>query len=365
MTKRELVMDRGRTQSTLRKIARKLLCGLGILLLAGATSSFAAEPGTEDKTDFSKLSLEELLKVDITPINVLGSHTHLAGEFMFGYRMTYQRWEGDLQGSREVDMMEVLDRYPVHHTFMDMYMHMFDVMYAPSDRWTVMAMTEYMEMNMGHMRRNGMMFTTHSEGIGDTEVTGLYNVLGDPRDGRHRLLINGGLSLPTGSIDKSFNGSQLEYMMQLGSGTFDFKPGLTYLGHADPWSWGAQAAGTIRVGENDRDYRLGDAYRLDTWGHYKVTEWFGPSLRMEWNQWGDIHGADTALNRLANPAFDPDLQQGRRLDFLGGLHFYAHKGRLKGLRFSAEGGAPIYQYLAGPNLKTDWLVTFSLSYVIR
>jgi hypothetical protein len=147
--------------------------------------------------------------------------------------------------------------------------------------------------------------------------------------------------------------------------TYDFKPGLTYLGHADPWSWGAHAAGTIHPGKNGRHYSLGDSYRLGAWGHYKVTEWFGPSLRMEWNQWEDISGADPVLNRLNNPAFDASKQEGRRLDLLAGFHLYAPKGPLKGLRFSLEGGCPIYQNLDGPNLKTDWLVTVGLSYVIH
>lgn len=315
--------------------------------------------------DFTSMSIEQLLDAEITPINVLGSHTHLSGEVMFGYRFSYQRWEGDLEGSREVSMAEVLSRYPVHHTFMNMSMHMFDVMYAPSDRWTLMAMGHYMEMDMGHMRRNGTEFTSTAAGIGDTELMALYNLLGDPRGGAHRLVLNGGVSFPTGSVDKTFNGAQLEYSMQTGSGTYDFLPGLTYLGHSDPWSWGAQAAGRIHTGRNDRDYRFGDSYRLSAWGHYKVTDWFGPSLRLEWNQWGNVVGIDPGLNPATNPAFDPDQQQGRRLDLLGGLNFYVDRGPLKGLRFSAEGGMPVYQNLAGPNLKTDWMVTVGLSYTIR
>lgn len=42
--------------------------------------------------------------------------------------------------------------------------------------------------------------------------------------------------------------------MQLGSGTYDALPGITYLAQYGQFSWGAQATATIRLGGNDRDY---------------------------------------------------------------------------------------------------------------
>ena len=46
--------------------------------------------------------------------------------------------------------------------------------------------------------------------------------------------------------------------MQLGSGSFDFLPGLTYTGHAKHYSWGAQGRAEIRLNENsaDRNFKL-------------------------------------------------------------------------------------------------------------
>lgn len=355
-----------RTHRSGIKTLAKGIAGVLAIFLASATSARGADdPEKTDKLDFTSMSIEELLKADITPINVLGSHTHLAKELMFGYRFSYQRWAGNLEGTKEVNMADVLSMHPVHHTSMDMQMHMFELMYAPSDRWTLMAMGQYMSMDMGHVRANGTSFTSTSDGFGDTELMALYTLLGDPRGEGHRLVLNGGVSLPTGAIDQSFNNAPLEYSMQLGSGTVDLLPGLTYLGSSERFSWGAQAAGVVRLGKNDRDYHLGNQYRFGAWGHYKITEWIGPSLRMEWRQWGDIVGADPALNPMTNPAFDADKQAGRRLDLLAGLHLYADRGPAKGLRFDVEGGAPVYQNLNGPNLKLDWMITFGLSYVFR
>lgn len=64
---------------------------------------------------------------------------------------------------------------------------------------------------------------------------------------RHCLHFNAGLSLPTGSIDKQDAtpmgpNSKLPYPVQLGSGTYDLLPGLTYNGQDRDLSWGAQSS---------------------------------------------------------------------------------------------------------------------------
>ena len=68
--------------------------------------------------------------------------------------------------------------------------------------------------------------------------------------GVHHLHANVGLSFPTGSINERDknpmsmgNNVRLPYPMQNGSGTYDFLPGLTYIGKQEVWSWGAQASG--------------------------------------------------------------------------------------------------------------------------
>ena len=43
----------------------------------------------------------------------------------------------------------------------------------------------------------------------------------------------------------------LGYGMQLGSGTWDFHPAITYLGQTENYSYGAQLGGA-RIGDNDQ-----------------------------------------------------------------------------------------------------------------
>jgi hypothetical protein len=320
-------------------------------------------PPSSKPQDLTGMSLEELLHEEIVPINVLGNHTHLQGEFMVGYTYMYEDMGHNQEGTADVSAGQVLQRYPVAHTHMTMQMHMIDLMYAPSDTVTLMAMIPFKDMTMEHLTRTGERPTAYSSGLGDVTFMGLINLLGNPRAMvGQRLVLNAGLSAPTGSIDQTEEGKQLEYSMQLGSGTWDLWPGLTYLGMSENWDWGVQALGTIRLGSNANDYRLGDGYRLSAWTQYKVFDWFGPSARLDWHAWGNIAGADPELNPARNPAFDAKKQWGERLDFLVGINFYVPRGLLKGNRFSIEGGVPLYQNIAGPNMAVDWIISAGWSY---
>src|SRR5205814_3924203 len=138
--------------------------------------------------------------------------------------------EHNLEGTREVSQAEVLSRYPVVHTRMTMEMHMAELMYAPSDRITVMAMIPEREMAMDHVTATAERFTDRTSGIGDVSFMGLFNLLGDPLGKGQRVVLNAGFTAPTGAIDLREGSRQFEYAMQLGSGSWDLLPGLTYLG---------------------------------------------------------------------------------------------------------------------------------------
>lgn len=322
----------------------------------------------EEPTDLTNLSLEQLLELKITTINVLGGHTHLKGQKMVSYHFMLMDMGGYLDGTRRVSEREVFKRFPTLHTSMSMQMHMLEFMYAPSDEVTLMAMLPYRVMSMDHRTRDGRRFPTSSEGFGDVQLMGLITVLGDQRKRGHRLLVNAGLSLPSGSIDqKDFVPGRglalLEYPMQLGSGTVDLLPGLTYLGDTERWAWGAQVLGTVRLGRNSRDYRFGNQLSLTAWGVYRVKDWLAPSLRLQTGFSGRVSGRDPDLDPRSNPEANPRLQGGTRTDLLLGLHFYAPKGPLKDTRLTLEGGFPIHQSLNGPQLKTNWMVSLGISRV--
>src|SRR3979409_97452 len=121
--------------------SRWMLAGV-VACVFGLRAALAvqSEPAPGKVEDLTGMSLEELLHEEIPPINVLGSHTHLKGGFMLGYRYMYMDMSHNQDGTREVSDTEVLAHYPVTHTSMSMEMHMAELMYAPSDFATIMAM---------------------------------------------------------------------------------------------------------------------------------------------------------------------------------------------------------------------------------
>jgi hypothetical protein len=253
-------------------------------------------------------------------------------------------------------------------TRMDMEMHMFGAMYAPIDGLTLMVMVPLVSMGMDHLTGMGVTFSTKSKGLGDIRVAGLVDLW---ESGHHKIHANVGLSLPSGSISENdstpaMGGAKvrLPYPMQIGSGSVDFLPGLTYNGHDDALSWGAQVRGEVRLNENHADYRLGNEYAMTAWGSYTLTDWVSLSLRAEWQQQLNHRGQDPSLAELI--AVVPTADKGRRafmrLDVLAGVNFVMPSGPADGIRFALEAGLPAYQRLDGPGLETDWIVTAGIQY---
>ena len=157
-------------------------------------------------------------------------------------------------------------------------------------------------------------------------------------------------------------GKQFEYMMQLGSGTVDLYPGITYLYTSKKWSWGAQTLETVRLGMNDHHYKFGNDYRATAWTEYNVNPWLAPSFTVRGHSNGNIIGRDPLLDPFQEPTRDPNDYAGTRVDVLMGVSLYSPKGRLKGARLSLEGGVPVIQSLDGPQPKIDWMANLNASY---
>lgn len=300
------------------------------------------------------------------PIGVMGDHIHDKGEFMLSYRYMTMRMDGLRDGTDSLSPAEVLQSFAITPLDMTMSMHMFGGMYAPLQDLTLMLMMPVTTLTMDHRTRMGTEFTTESSGVGDIKLSALYRLL-ELENGQ--LLLSFGLSLPTGSIDKEDflppmgRVATLPYPMQLGSGTVDLMPGITYTATYDKFSWGSQARGTLRLGENGQDYRLGHKVQSTVWGAYRFLDALSGSARVNLERWGDVSGADSRLmlrNMMGVPTVPtayPNLRSGGRIDFLLGINFIATDGFFKGHRLAIEGGLPIYQNLDGPQLETDWLMT--------
>ena len=304
------------------------------------------------------------------PISVMGDHMHKMGEWMVSYRYMSMEMEGLLAGSKNISANDANSTFgfPLGMLPKDMKMdmHMFGTMYAISNKWTLMAMVNYLDNEMS--MQSAMMGKMESKGISDIKLAGLYD-LAQWDDGR-RVHLKLGLNLPTGSIDEKHNGNILGYGMQLGSGTYDFEPAITYLGQTENYSYGAQLGGILRIGENDQDYTLGNKFEAALWGARKITDSLSASAKFDYSSQSEIEGSDTRLKMrremmggtMDSPTFDPN-SQGRDITTFGlGLNYYFQNGGLSGHRLAAEWETPIDQKVNGVQLELDSVWTLGWQY---
>ncbi|MEO0569155.1 MAG: transporter [Pseudomonadota bacterium] len=326
------------------------------------------------------------------PIGVMGDHRHAKGEVMLSYRFMRMDMDGSQIGTDDVSPETIATTVPntffgapmqpptlrVVPTDMVMDMHMFGAMYAPNDRITLMGMVPYIEKSMNHLTFAGPVgtnvlggFQTESEGIGDIKVSALIGLMDRKTDkAQHSIHLNAGLSFPTGSITErgrilTPTGARpevrLPYSMQLGSGTFDLLPGVTYMGRSGSLGWGAQLRGIIRLGENDENYALGNEAAATAWITYQPRPFVSFSGRIEGRSLGDIDGFDPMIVGPVQTA-DPDNYGGSTIFLFAGVNLIGQRGAIRGQRLAIEFGLPVYQDLNGPQLETDWLLTAGWQY---
>jgi len=324
---------------------------------------------------------------DHAPIGVMGDHRHARGEWMLSYRYMHMDMTGNRIGTDSTSPETIATTIPnrffglpgqpptlrVVPTEMTMDMHMFGLMHAPSDRVTLMLMGTYLEKEMDHITFAGGMganklgtFKTNSSGFGDSAASALIGLLDHGRNSVHATL---GVSLPTGSNTERDRiltpmgtrpNPRLPYPMQLGSGSFSGILGLTHNWHGNRISAGSQWRSLIRLHENDQGYTMGDEHRLTGWTAWRFAPRLSLSARLEGFRRGNIDGIDPNIVAPVQTA-DPDNQKIERLDFGVGINFAA-AGRLAGHRLAVEWLAPVYQKLDGPQLETDWTLTFGWQY---
>lgn len=321
------------------------------------------------------------------PIGVMGDHTHKQGEFMLSYRFMHMDMQGNRIGTNGIGADTMATTVPnrffgrpmqpptlrIVPTAMSMDMHVVGAMYAPTDWLTLTAMGMYIEKDMEHTTYSGGTgtnlrgnFRVKTDGIGDIRLAGL---LGLHNSDVHDLHLNAGVSLPTGSTSKTHEiltpmGAlptvRVPYAMQLGSGTYDLLPGITYNGHYDHWYWGGQYLGTFRLNK-DQGYSLGDKHSLSAWLSYQWRPAVCTSLRLQFDTLGNIDGMDPMIAGPVQTA-DPDNYGGDELNLNIGVNLVGQAGALAGQRLAAELSLPLHRNLNGPQMETDWTVTVGWQY---
>ncbi|MGC6431088.1 MAG: transporter [Jejuia sp.] len=303
------------------------------------------------------------------PISVMADHMHGKGGIMFSYRYMTMDMRQLRQGTDDATTADAHANYMVAPIDMTMNMHMLGAMYAPSNKITIMAMANYLENDMNLQMRNGNNFSTNTSGFGDVMVSALYSIFNKNRKAMHAQL---GVNIPIGSIEamdvtpmSMGNEVQLPYPMQLGTGSFGAKFGLTYLGQCDKFSWGHQLTGFININDNDQDYKFGNQYRFNNWIGAKAGENLSVSLRLEGVFIDEIDGMSPLLNPMMVATADVANSGGTFINSGFGLNYIIKNGGLKGLRFAGEISTPLYQDLNGIQLNQNYNLTFGVQYALH
>ncbi|WFB34370.1 transporter [Kiritimatiellota bacterium B12222] len=306
------------------------------------------------------------------PIGVTGDHLHQQGEWMVEYRYMYMRMDELRQGSDSISNQDAFQEgYDMVPNQMTMQMNMFMLMYAPSDSVTLMGMAMYnsSEMSMttnphsesmgghgdmhGHDHSSGGSHET--SGWGDTVVSALVKLW---QQGSHQLHAEIGFGLPTANVEEKMDGVYQAYGMQLGTGIWDFRPGLTYTSQADSMSWGAQIKAAIALeDENDAGFRFGNAYEGTMWIAKPLAQAWSVSGRLTYEKQESISGHYNGPHPHAAPNHFQQNYGGERSFAALGANLRIPEGKLKGQRFGAELSAPIYENLNGIQLGVDYNFT--------
>ncbi len=314
------------------------------------------------------------------PAGVYGAGMVCEGQNMLMYTPMYMSMQGNYIGTSKASASTILampnqmfsatGQGPKYLRMlpenMDGQMHMLHYMYGVSDAINIMVMGSYIQKNMTmttYASPSQLVGTRTytTDGIGDVSVVGLFRLYQDRVNHVH---INLGLGVPTGSTTEQMNmlapsypmisymTMRAAYGMQIGTGTYNFLPGLSYTANLDKWSWGAAYRGFFPLND-DQGYHWGDSNEVTGWLGYTVIPGVTATGRIAGSIQDKIQGRDLQIfggMEGANPAY----YGGERVDLFGGIEIAGKEFGLGHTRFAIEAGAPVYQNLNGPQLGRDW-----------
>ena len=307
------------------------------------------------------------------------------GDFMAGYRFMLGKSTGHMMhgthhaGDAAIVSQGCSDQQNCQFVpdYMNMRMHMLDLMYAPTRWLNLMLMPTFMDMDMNLRQLAGVQPDTqgaHNHGaaghetgaIGDTYFSSLVKLL---NISGHRMHMNVGFSAPTGRVDIGLRRNHqqdaglIHFGMQLGSGTWDFTPSVTYSGELNRWSWGAQLSGIKRMEDkNESGYRLGDQFQATTWGGFDLLPWLTATVRGVYTVQGRVHKDFDRFSARIGPMDFPRNYGGQFWDMGFGVNAVIPKGRFAGNQFGFEWIQPIQNDFNGFQLDRKGSLAATWSY---
>lgn len=322
------------------------------------------------------------------PAGTTADHVHHRGDLMIGAMWMHEDQRGtNRRGTAPVTDGELAEAgYASRVSAMTMDMAMLHVMWAPSERVTLMVAPSWMRMRMvmlglpesaagaesggeesgepggeaGHGHHHGLApgerMAMTVAGLGDTRIGAIVALAGRPALSAHAALE---LSVPTGSVTRRDpTGTYLHYGMQGGSGTWDIVPSLTVRGAAPAFGWGAQVRWLRRLERrNEAGFRFGHRVTATAWLSRPLGQALAASARVAWSDEGAIAGHYNGAHNHDTPPDHQENYGGRRLELGAGLNLVGGRH----WRLGAEALVPVYQRVNGIQAPRRWSASLSAS----
>lgn len=360
----------------LELLVENRMCPLLAIVLVCTSSALMAQtpPG-----DLTEMSLEQILGLRIVRSQDSPDVDAPRGKWSLSQRYIRVNFEGNRDGTTELSDEDVLwsgppatrtdKNFPIVPHTIHQEAFVTRIGYEINDRWNWNLLIPYIVQETDHVANTALApipanfaeFIIRSEGLGDISLSPSYLVW---EKGLHTVHLHSGVSLPVGRINVKDDtpapgeDNQLPYTMQLGSGTLDYLPGITYAGQEGIVGWGGQVLATIRIGKNGRGYSLGDRVSISSWVKVRPLRWLEPSFNVTAQIWDRIDGVD---KDFANPpggffpatVADPSKYGGEKVNVNFGVSLIG-SGRFERHALDIAGGIPIYQRLNGPQPQERW-----------
>ena len=144
--------------------------------------------------------------------------------------------------------------------------------------------------------------------------------------------------------------------MQLGSGSYELKPSLTYNGVWRGWRVGGQANATMRLDDNDENYRLGDKFELQGWAMKNLAPYASASLRLDASYQGKLDGQDIHIT-LPVPTAQSRSSGGTYANLSIGINLIGQSGVLRDHRLAVDLVWPVHQVVLGLQMQRQETLT--------
>ena len=294
------------------------------------------------------------------PAGVMSDFLILNRDLYIGVRYYQEQFRGTNFGTEPISSDEVLDVFSTAPLSLDRQTAELDLRLGLFGWMTLEASMPVVQTKMLNTT-DTFLFETTSEAWGDVAIRGLFNLL---EMDQYRLSLTLGGTIPTGKLRKRDVGASgvreiLPYAMQTSSGTYDILVGGTFLTQNDVASVGGQVNSVIRVMDNWRGYRLGNEFNFTAWGAHNLSDWVSVSMRVLYENWGDVSGSDPGTDGASDPSANSFFQGGERVQIPFGISFFMREGPAAGHRLLFEWYYAVHEDLNGPQLSSDRTLTIS------